>query len=152
MGDIVNEDLYVENRRLLSKGHVLTERIIALLKNRNVKKVSIQRNQTANAGIETETEIHFNEPVFEQIQSQIGYDYLKVLGTLSSENRYGRILNNSEDIQFLKKLFTEYMQNPSLFKYFENLKSHDENTYLHSIDVFTIGTLFALSEGITNIH
>ncbi|MGE7021233.1 HD domain-containing phosphohydrolase [Solibacillus cecembensis] len=161
-GDVVNEDLYVENRRLLSKGHVLTERIITLLKNRNVTKVCIQKTETDNSELimemdvkadgKVESELNFTKPLFGQIQTELGYDYLHVLGSLSSEKRYGRILNNSLDIQFLKNLFIDYMQNPVLFKYIENLKSHDEYTYMHSIDVFTISTLFALSEGIPNIQ
>lgn len=157
-GDVVNEDLYVENRRLLSKGHVLTERIITLLKNRNVTKVCIQKTESDNPemiierDLKMETELNATKPLFGKIQTQLGYDYLHVLGSLSSEKRYGRILNNSLDIQFLKDLFIDYMQNPILFKYLENLKSHDEYTYMHSIDVFTIGTLFALSEGIPNIQ
>ncbi|MEK4426813.1 HD-GYP domain-containing protein [Solibacillus sp. FSL K6-1523] len=151
-GDVVNEDLYVENRRLLSKGHVLTDRIITLLKNRNVKEICIQKTQMDNCNTEMEPEVHFTKPVFNQIQIQLGYDYLHVLGSLSSERRYGRILNNSLDIQFLKNLFIDYMKNPILYRYIENLKSHDECTYLHSIDVFTMATLFALSEGLTDIQ
>lgn len=145
-GQIVYEDVFVEQRRLLAKGHVLTDRIITILKNRNVQQVMIEKALTTNHSDNSAMNI------IEQMKYELGHDFLKVLGTLSSETRYGKALNNSEDVHFLKNLLSNYMENPMIYKLFTNLKNHDESTYLHSMDVFTLGTLFALSEGITNIE
>lgn len=145
-GQIVYEDVFVEQRRLLAKGHVLTDRIITILKNRNVQQVMIEKALTTNHSDNSAMNI------IEQMKYELGHDFLKVLGTLSSETRYGKALNNSEDVHFLKNLLANYMENPMVYKLFTNLKNHDESTYLHSMDVFTLGTLFALSEGITNIE
>ncbi|AWE08495.1 hypothetical protein DCE79_14450 [Lysinibacillus sp. 2017] len=145
-GQIVYEDVFVEQRCLLAKGHVLTDRIITILKNRNVQQVMIEKALTTNHSDNSAMNI------IEQMKYELGHDFLKVLGTLSSETRYGKALNNSEDVHFLKNLLANYMENPMIYKLFTNLKNHDESTYLHSMDVFTLGTLFALSEGITNIE
>ncbi|MER2128043.1 HD domain-containing phosphohydrolase [Solibacillus sp.] len=147
-GQIVYEDVYVENRRLLAKGHVLTERIISLLRNRNVQQVLIEKTAT-NMGNSLKS---FTKEATNPISMDIRHDYLRALGQLSSETRYGKLLNNAEDIQLLAGLFTSYLENPTVYKLLSNLKNHDEATYLHSIDVFTLGTLFAISEGIITIE
>lgn len=148
-GQIVYEDVYVENRRLLAKGHVLTERIIRLLQNRNVQQVLIEKIAT-NLGNSLKSFTNFTPETTNSITSDIRLDYLRALGQLSSETRYGKLLNNAEDIQLLAGLFTSYLENPIVYKLLSNLKNHDEATYLHSIDVFTLGTLFAISEGFLN--
>ncbi|MGN7477508.1 HD-GYP domain-containing protein [Solibacillus silvestris] len=142
-GHIVYEDLYVENRRLLSKGHVLSERIINILRNRNIRQILIEKNYVPSILPPNENE---------QLKYDAGHDYLRALGVLSSETRYGLLLNNSEDIQLLKTLFVHLMEDPTAFKLLSNLKNHDENTYIHSIDVFTLGILFSISEGVANIE
>ncbi len=148
-GQIVYEDVYVENRRLLSKGHVLTDRIIYVLQNRNVKQVLIEKS---SINTDVSTTVSFKNIINDHIASDLRHDYLSALGQLSSETRYGKLLNNAEDIQILMGLFTTFIENPTVYKLLSNLKNHDEATYMHSIDVFTLGTLFAISEGFINVE
>ncbi len=63
------------------------------------------------------------------IEYEIGHDFLSELGRLSSEPRYGKTLNNSEDVHFLKNLFANYMKNPTICELCTNIKNYDENTY-----------------------
>lgn len=148
-GQIVAEDLFVENRRLLSKGHVLTERIIHILQNRNVQYVPIKKSAATSTELVTSP---FASPTNELTTLNINEDLLAALGKLSSETRYGKILNKSDNIQLLTALFATLLEDSTVFKLLTNLKKHDEHTYLHSIDVFALGTLFSISEGLTNLE
>ncbi|MGN7477505.1 HD-GYP domain-containing protein [Solibacillus silvestris] len=178
-GQILYEDLNIDNRRLLSKGHMLTDGIITILKNRNVRDIKIEKAIPAGHSVNTrldidqqiEMELQQLEKMlaspFTPIQAEqelgqdieldfsfwnmLDHDFLNVLGKLSSEKRYGKALNNSEDIQILKELFAVFLESTEIYNYLSELKSHDETSYLHAIDVFTLGTLFALSEGVSNI-
>lgn len=148
-GQIVAEDLYVENRRLLSKGHILTERIIHILQNRNVQHVPIVKSETISVESSTTSIVNTKQ---EHLPFNKSQDLLMALGRLSSETRYGKILNNSEDIQLLTSLFATLLEDATIDTLLTNLQIHDEQTYLHSVDVFTLGTLFAISEGLDNIE
>lgn len=163
-GQIIFEDIFVENRRLLTKGNSLTERIISILKNRNIKHIKIEKAVQEDEPIPID--FNQNETLLEEMESfsfdfnaayelgdteLLNLNFLDALGTLSSEMRYGKALNNADDIEILKGLFTDYLENSKVYKYLSDLKIHDESAYMHSVDVFTLGTLFALSEGVSNI-
>lgn len=176
-GQILYEDLIFENRRLLSKGHMLTNDMISILKNRNIREIKIEKvmpvNHTMNY-VDDQIEMELQQlekviantytPIFAEQDLEldieldfsfwnlVDHDFLNILGQLSSEKRYGKALNNSDDIQILKEIFVGFLENTEIHNYLSELKSHDETSYQHAIDVFTLGTLFALSEGISNIN
>lgn len=175
-GQILYEDLIYENRHLLSKGQILTEGMISILKNRNIREIKIKKIMPVNDkpnDVNNRIEIELQQlekvlantytPILAEQDLEVDveldfsfwnlvdHDFRSILGQLSSEKRYGKALNNSEDIQILKELFTSFLEKNEITTYLSELKSHDEPSYLHSIDVFTLGTLFALSEGVTNI-
>lgn len=170
-GQVIFENVFVESRCLLTKGHLLTERIIAILKNRNLKQIKIKKVEPDSIEFDLnklteENPFQQTGTLLEEIEMQsfdvnatlkvnntelLNLNFLTILGTLSSEIRYGKALNRFEDIEILKQLFAQYLDDPKIHKKLSDLKNEDENSYMHSVDVFILGTLFALSEGVTNI-
>lgn len=151
-GFVLGKDLYVENRMLIKKGSVLTARIITLLKNRHVQQVYIE------VPIDKEVNQIQSITVQQQQDSLVSSEwngmpkFLQALAALSTERRYGHALKNMDDIVFVRDLFEMYMENLSYRRLLQTLKKYDEYTYMHALDVFTLGTLFAKKEGIPDLE
>lgn len=135
-GDELYSDLRVENRVLMRRGHILTERAIEVLKNRHVGTICVKRRK-------------FNEP--DESLKHVNDLFFQAVGYNSLEMRYGRILKDPTDIQFIKSLFLSYMKNTQWREHFLMMKDFDAYLYMHSTDVFTLATLFAKHENIPNI-
>src|SRR5690606_7944953 len=78
--------------------------------------------------------------------------FKRALMLVAHEHRYGKILNRDEDVQFLMQLFIHLHKKHDYIDTFYALRSWDEYTYLHSIDTFILGTLFAKKHGVHNIE
>ncbi|MHC8523197.1 HD-GYP domain-containing protein [Rossellomorea sp. H39__3] len=57
------------------------------------------------------------------------------------EKRYGRAFNSNRAFRFTESLFVKLLQNLSTKSLLKQLKDHDYFTYLHSVDVFILGSL-----------
>lgn len=79
-------------------------------------------------------------------------EFYTQLGLLCTETRYGKVLKNNEEMNYVKNLFIKYIENPIFLNYLLKIKEFDENTFRHMIDVFTLGSLFAKKEGISNVE
>lgn len=156
-GLVLGQDLHVENRLLMKSGSVLTSRIITLLKNRHVHDVYIQ-TPIVETDLHAEQDVLLREDYDKQRDNTLISSkpdnslFLQALGELSTEIRYGHVLKNMDDIQFIRNLFQRYMENSHNRKLLTALKNYDTYTYMHAIDVFTLCTLFAKKEGIQNLE
>ncbi|RTQ91321.1 HD-GYP domain-containing protein [Lysinibacillus telephonicus] len=153
-GQILYKDLIVENKVLLKKGAILTNRIISKLENRNIQSVCIEKQRIQPIIFDAEatyTNAISSEKKLTNRLKVIQEEFDILLGYLSCETRYGKVLKNIEDISYVNNLFLNYMKNPIFSYYLLKLKDFDEDTYRHMIDVFTLCTLFSKKEGISNI-
>lgn len=70
--------------------------------------------------------------------------FVQILYLIAHEHRYGKLLNRAEDISFLMKLFHRlHFKYSTAFETFYNLKKWDFYTFIHSFDVFILGTTLA---------
>ena len=155
-GQVVYEDLIVENKVLITKGGVLTERTISKLKNHHVQYVCVEK-QSEQVTFNFEAKKTSGKVVsLEKKQTiaaeKIEDEFYKLLGFLSLETRYGKVLKNKEDVYYVKKLFLNYMKNPIFYQYLQKIKEFDDYTYYHIVDVFTLCTLFSKKEDIFNVE
>lgn len=148
---VLARDLYVENHMFMKKGWALSERIITLLKNRNIEFVHIvqEQEQIVDVPLDEQTSNFFHTLI---VQNEPVTNYLQALGELSTEIRYGHALKDVADIQFVRDLFKRYMHNVRYRQYLFELRDCDLYTYMHAIDVFTLSTLFAKRQGIGNLE
>lgn len=142
-GFVLGKDLYVENRMLMKKGSVLTARIITLLKNRNVQHVYIEVpidkevNQIQSITVQPQqnslVSSEWDEmPKFLQALAKI--EYGETIWSCFKKYGWYRIC-----ARFIWNVYGE----SKLSKAIADTKKYDEYTYMHALDVFTLGTLFA---------
>lgn len=147
-GQVLYEDLVVENTLLMKKGGVLTDRIISILRDRNIQYVYIRKEKNFPI-MEPISENKLNSMIQ---QEKLQEEFYEILGLVSAESRYGNVLKNTEEVLLVKNLFIKFMKNPIFYKYWLQIKEYDEYTYRHSMDVFILGTLFCLKELVLNVE
>ena len=76
-------------------------------------------------------------------QIELNLNYLDTLSNLNLKTRYGRAIQNKESLSFVLDIYNKHVQNSTVNQLLVQLKNNDSYTFLHSIDVFTLGTLFA---------
>jgi len=67
------------------------------------------------------------------------YDlFYSCLFQLHLGNRYGHLLEETDTIEFLKKMFVEFMTDYRIEELMKTLKEHDETSFIHSFDVMVL--------------
>jgi len=162
--DIVAEDIFFEYRLLAKKDLVLTERIIALLKLRNVEELSVYISSDSVRIVHDLSMLRAQEfeDVFAQLLEQkkevdeykeaINNLFMTTLENVVHELRYGQILKSMQDTAYVKGVFQRILEEKHRFDLLIQLRDWDEYSFVHSFDVFVLGTIFARQLGLTNIE
>ncbi|WP_274307785.1 HD-GYP domain-containing protein [Solibacillus daqui] len=162
-GDILAADIYVDRQLIMTKGSPITEKAIDLLKRKSVQFVSIYYNEQVMAPIDinipnvkSETlqpteSLTFNFAAISEDNYET-FDFYAILAELDIEIRYGEILKDEKKIDYLQKLLAKILSNSDYKNYLMQLRTWDHHSYLHSIDAYIIGTLFALHLNLKNIE
>lgn len=130
-GEILTTDIYIGAKKLITEGSVVTKRLISFLKNSNIELVEVKMRKVTNSfGIEKKHTIN----------------YVDILSLLNMEKRYGKVVYKVKDVENVMQLFDFLMENDLYRQKLHDLREHDYYTFLHSVDVFTLCTLFAKRE------
>lgn len=162
-GDVLADDVYVNSQLIMTKGSPITEKAIDLLKRKRVHFVSIYYTEQVMAPTDLSLpEIEPNSPQptesltfnFATSSEELdeSFDFYEILSELDIEIRYGDILKDEKNIDYLHKLLTSILSNNAYKNYLMQLKKWDYHSYLHSIDAYIIGTLFARHLNLNNIE
>lgn len=166
-GDILATDIFIDRQLLMKKDSKLTEKGIELLKKKSVQFISIYYNETSilpNTFLPEQSakEEQLEQPNFtfnfnnissiSAIPEAQKVNFYALLAELDIEIRYGQILKDETDIDYLQDLLNAIMSNDVYFDYLMQLKRWDYVGYLHCIDAFIIGTLFARKLQLRNIE
>lgn len=165
-GDILATDIFVDRQLLMKKDSRLTEKGIELLKKKKIKFISIYYHDNPTLQIEDIAEQSFNKL---QGSTNLVFDFSDMkdfsvqnaspkinfnglLSELDINIRYGLILKDEADIDYLQDLLNIILSNDVFHNYLMQLKRWDYASYLHCIDAFIIGTLFARKLHLDNIE
>lgn len=162
-GDVLADDIYVDSQLIMTKGSPITEKAIDLLKRKRVHFISVYYNEQVMAPIDLSLpEIQPNHPQptesltfnFAAVSEEMdeSFDFYAILAELDIEIRYGEILKDEKNIDYLHKLLTSILSNDAFKNYLMQLKKWDYHSFLHSIDAYIIGTLFARHLHLNNIE
>lgn len=138
-GDILAEDIYVDNQLLLKKGTILKFHHIFTLINSNVQSVTVEltpRDSFQRRSISS----YLNSPIDETIVLEDSFHEL--ISQYRSIGRYYNFFEKESDIYYLKSLFIKLLSNETVNNLLSALKVWDQYSYYHSVDVFIIGTQF----------
>lgn len=163
-GDILAEDIFSEYRLLAKKDLVLTERIIALLKLRRVEELSVYLSTDSvrivhDLSIQRTMEyedifaplLEKNEEI-DEYQVAVSNLFMSTLENVVHELRYGQILKSTQDTAYVRGIFERILAEKSRYDLLMRLKEWDEYSFVHSFDVFVLGTIFARQLGLTDIE
>lgn len=162
-GDILAEDIFIDYRLLAKRDMVLTERIIDLLKLRKVDELTVclptdSVRIMADLGAQSATA---HEDAFAPLLEKKEVDeYKEIVSTLfmtTLENvvhelRYGQILKSMQDTAYVRTVFEKILEEKHRYNLLIRLKEWDEYSFVHSFDVFVLGTIFARHLGLTDIE
>ncbi|SDM16406.1 HD-GYP domain-containing protein [Sediminibacillus halophilus] len=157
--DILAEDIYAGETLIIKKGTKITERLINRLKKRGIKelKVSLSDTHTMTKRKPTNDSLPFARKLTETSMEQKSEEELEklffhILGKIGYEYRYGKLLNKQETLLFLKQLFISIHKNYPITDTLAALYKWDSYAYIHSFDVFILGSLMAKKLAVTDIE
>lgn len=143
VGMTIAADVTMNGIVLAKKGVSVDKKLKELLKKWEISEVKIKVSD-----IEQD-----DNQLTQQKEEQKLYDqFRKLLPSMANEARYGFALHHDEDYFFVEELFVKFMNNQFVFKVMEQLKNHDNYSYLHSIDTFILGALFAKAMNLNDIE
>ena len=162
-GDVLAEDIFVEYRLLAKKDLVLTERIIELLKLRKVDSLTVRLpvdsvrvvsdlGATRVKEYEDVFEPLLEKKVIDEYKEKVSKLFMITLENVVHELRYGQILKSMQDASFVREIFEKILEKKHRYDLLMRLKEWDEYSYVHSFDVFVLGTIFARHLGLTDIE
>lgn len=169
IGDILSSDLFVDRKLFMKKDNSLTSKAIDLLKKNHIYFVTIYRsphhakhvNQTAGQPYSDKHTLDWDELLLSvtDISNSVPIplanstvEFYSLLAELDTEIRYGQILKNEADILYLADLYDQILSNAPYKDYLTQLKNWDYYSYLHCIDAFILGTLFARKMRLKNLE
>ncbi|KOY80935.1 HD domain-containing protein [Lysinibacillus macroides] len=162
--DILAEDIFSEYRFLAKKDLVLTERIIELLKLRKVDELAVfipadsarvaydlSMQRTREYEELFEPLLDEKEPV-DDYQEMVSQLFMTTLENVVHELRYGQILKSLQDTAYVQGVFEKILEKKHRYDLLIRLKEWDEYSFVHSFDVFVLGTIFARYLGLADIE
>lgn len=156
-GELLAEDIYIDDVLLLKKGTKLTKDMLYSLKRRKIEFVKTITEISKEDLVEPppkESKItkSVSPQDFIQREEKAKKTFVQMLSTIGYEHRLGKLLNRNEDVQFLTDLFVDFHKKYFFIDIFYSLKSWDQYTFTHSFDVFIIGTILAKKHGLPNLE
>src|SRR5690625_3818589 len=144
-GETLGEDVIHENIFLVKKGTKLSKRMINLLRKRQIEKIRILMGDSdPEITSDQNYGLHSESPVISKYNSNNVKDtFFQLLSFVGYEYRYGKLLHQEKDVQLLIELFTDLHLKHQFIDQLYELKNWDHYTFVHSFDVFVLGTLLA---------
>jgi len=141
-GDVLEKDIYRGNALVLKAGSILTNTVIAKLKKWDKGQVEISKSED-ESNLDTFSINEIESLASEYSVSKLKDEFFNSLINFGHEYRYGIALHQEDDFQWLESLYIKFMMNIDISRLIRKLKKWDYESYLHSLDVFILGSLFA---------
>ena len=116
---------------------------------KDIKDVSVKEEQPSTQSHEVKTKIPITSTYKETKARDTFFNSLSFVG---HEHRYGKMLNHDKDVQLLIQLFTDIHMNDHFIDTLYALKTWDHFAFVHSFDVFVLGTLIAKRLGLHQLE
>ncbi|WP_339213517.1 HD domain-containing phosphohydrolase [Solibacillus sp. FSL W8-0372] len=145
-GDVLADDVFINRTLFMKKDSILTAKALELLKKKSIKYLSIYYKEKCANSFEfpilmEDTLINFSDSSLSGNEDE--FNFYAILAELDIEIRYGQLLKEEGNIDYLQDILEDILSNSANKYCLSQLKKWDYHSYLHSIDVFIIGTLFA---------
>ncbi|MGG2082324.1 HD-GYP domain-containing protein [Lysinibacillus pakistanensis] len=162
--DILAEDIFSEYQLLAKKELVLTDRIIALLKLRKVDELAVYLPSNSvrivhDLSVQRTREyedvfapLMAKENEVDEYKEKVSTLFMTTLENVVHELRYGQILKSMQDTAYVRGVFEKILEEKHRYDLLMRLREWDEYSFVHSFDVFVLGTIFARYLGLADIE
>ncbi|MGN7478009.1 HD-GYP domain-containing protein [Solibacillus silvestris] len=163
-GDVLAHDIFFDRQLLMKKDSILTEKGLELLRKKSVQFISIYYKEKPVISVDFPTfdtpienspadgSMVFNFSDSSRNESGNKFDFYAILAELDIEIRYGQLLKEEANIDYLQKTLYSIVAHPTYADYLLQLKKWDYHSYLHCFDAYIIGTLFARHLNIEHVE
>ncbi|WP_316568712.1 HD domain-containing phosphohydrolase [Neobacillus sp. YIM B06451] len=147
-GDILNENVYLDQLLILKRGMSLSPIFIKKLRDLGIEEVNIIHPSSWHEG--TASHPHsLNDMKNSKMHIE---QFFNLLVTIGTEKRYGHLLFEIDDLNFAETMFIGIMRDRTISSLFYEMKEYDTLTWQHSFDVFLLGILLAKKIGLRNLE
>ncbi|CAM3968892.1 HD-GYP domain-containing protein [Alkalicoccus chagannorensis] len=122
-GEVLAEDIYVQQRLILKREAVLTKQLLRKLRQSGVQEVKVK---------EKEDKTGRRDGLF--------MDFLLRVG---GEHRFGTALHSKNRLSAVELELLQQLENERIHALLFRLKNHHERAYYHAIDTFVFGALMS---------
>lgn len=143
VGDVLAEDIIVNNQLILNKGTLLSISHIFTLLNLNLKQVKVKKSpqtllhdQLIHKETLQDSEFALFNTIFQELILMNGIN-----------GRYKNLFQSEEELLELQSLFIDIYSTETIYNLLSALKVWDKYSYYHCVDVFIIGTQWFRSKG-----
>ena len=150
----LQQDVFKNERLVLSKGTLLNDRHIHKLKKWDIHEVAVSPRLPEESHSDPESLNRMEIPHSEE-EREIQYLttlFNTVITKIVNEMRYGELLKPTDTLHEVRNLFIRLLREPVNKKLLSKLLEHDEYSFSHSVDVFILGYLLGKKLDVEDIE
>ncbi|MFP7479553.1 HD-GYP domain-containing protein [Terribacillus saccharophilus] len=152
LGDYLGSDIVLADKTKLDKGTVITAALLEQLKHNRVPSVIVETEEEEAADVFSKTD-RLQQMIQQLLEKETDHQatykrsmekhFYTNLSYIAFEYRYGKLLYEEESIRFLKDLYIKSLKTMGRSSLWHMLEERDPYAFIHSLDVFVIGTMLA---------
>ncbi|PAD20562.1 HD-GYP domain-containing protein [Terribacillus saccharophilus] len=152
LGDYLGSDIVLADKTKLDKGTVVTAALLEQLKHNRVPSVVVETEEEETADLFSKTD-RLQQMIQQLLEKETDHQatykrsmekhFYTNLSYIAFEYRYGKLLYEEESIRFLKDLYIKSLKTMGRSSLWHMLEQRDPYAFIHSLDVFVIGTMLA---------
>lgn len=153
--EILASDIIINGRLVIAKNTILTEGMLVKLKKWEIRELAIIDSldeQEYKKEEEEQIVARSLEDMSQHIDERYRTVFRDTFELIFSEQRYGKKIDNIDDLDFIIDLFIKVHNENHFIDKLYQLKEIDQYSFIHSFDVFVLGTLFAKAKGISDLE
>ncbi|WP_353947435.1 HD domain-containing phosphohydrolase [Sporolactobacillus sp. Y61] len=134
---LLAKDIYINSVVLYRAGTCITSEVAADLERKRIHEISVMDQPVPVYGGRSHQQLsaHQKRALTDRFQND--------MAQIANELRYGRILHSESSYQWLLTMYVHEFAEPAVRLLMDSLKQWDPATYIHSIDVFVLCSLYS---------
>jgi HD-GYP domain-containing protein (c-di-GMP phosphodiesterase class II) len=152
LDDVIGNDVILADQTIVEKGTVINREVLEQLKQNNVPSVVVETTEEAAANLFNKSD-RLQQTIQQLLEKETDHQatykrsmekhFYTNLSYIAFEYRYGKLLYGEESIRFLKDLYVKSLKTMGRSSLWHMLEQRDPYAFIHSLDVFVIGTMLA---------
>lgn len=161
LGDFLGSDIVLADKTKLDKGTVITAALLEQLKHNRVPSVIVETAEEETSDPFSKTD-RLQQMILQLQEKEMDHQatykrsmekhFYTNLSYIAFEYRYGKLLYEEESIRFLNDLYIKSLKTMGRSSLWHMLEQRDPYAFIHSLDVFVIGTMLAYHMNVVQLE